>query len=133
MKKIEELFNHSFIRFIIVGGTATLIDYIIYWFLSMEVNINIAKGISITCSCIYSYFMNKLFTFRRKEKSSKNLLLKYIGTQIINIGINTGSNMLLYQALGSKVIGMVCATGVASVTNYFMQKFFVFSEGGKEI
>lgn len=126
-EKINSLLNHSFIRFIIVGGSATLLDYIIYWFLSMEIHFNIAKGGSMTCSCIYSYFMNKLFTFRQKEETSSILLLKYIGTQIINIGINTGSNMLVYQATGSKVFGMIFATGVASIVNYFLQKFLVFN------
>lgn len=79
----------------------------------MEIDFNIAKGVSMTCLCIYSYFMNKLFTFRQKEKTSTTFLLKYMGTQIINIGINTGSNMLVYQVTESKVIGMIFATGVA--------------------
>lgn len=127
-EKNNSLLNHSFIRFMIVGGSATLLDYIIYWFLSMEIDFNIAKGVSMTCLCIYSYFMNKLFTFRQKEKTSTTFLLKYMGTQIINIGINTGSNMLVYQVTESKVIGMIFATGAASIVNYFLQKYLVFNK-----
>lgn len=126
-EKNNSLLNHSFIRFMIVGGSATLLDYIIYWFLSMEIDFNIAKGVSMTCLCIYSYFMNKLFTFRQKEKTSTTFLLKYMGTQIINIGINTGSNMLVYQVTESKVIGMILRRSQL-IVNYFLQKYLVFNK-----
>lgn len=99
----------------------------------MEIDFNIAKGISMTCSCICSYFMNKLFTFRQKEKTSKIMALKYIATQIINIGINIGSNRLIYLATGMKALGMICATGIACIINYFLQKFLVFNRGGQTI
>lgn len=123
--------SSSFVRFIIVGGSATLLDYVIYWFLSSVINFNVAKTFAITCSCLYSFFLNKKFTFGNKEKTSFNIVFKYVLSQLVNIAANVISNYLVYTVTNNKVLSMVCATGVAMVANYLLQKYFVFNEGSE--
>lgn len=133
MSEIKEMFKRwSFLRFLIVGGSATLLDYIIYWFLSDVINFNVAKGISMLCSSIYSYFLNKHFTFRAKQRSSVQEVAKYIFAQLINIGTNVGINYLLFTATDIKLLSMVFATGVAMIVNYILQKLFVFKTSVEE-
>lgn len=125
-----------FIRFLLVGGSSTLLDYVLYWLLSARIHFNIAKCISMVCSCVYSFFLNKMFTFQDRRKTSISHVGKYIFSQCINIGTNVLVNAVIYELTEIKLLGMVCATGVAMIVNFLLQRFLVFNseeEKAKEI
>ena len=65
-------------RFLVVGGSSTLLDFIIYMLLSTKLNITISKFISMTVSSIYSFLINKNWTFNNKNKITFILTFKYI-------------------------------------------------------
>ena len=113
-------------KFLVVGGSSTLLDYVIYWILSMVINFNLAKTLSMFCSCVYSFFLNKMFTFQDKRKISGGHVLRYVVSQAVNIGINVSMNALVYQTTGRKLLGMVSATACAMIVNFLLQRFFVF-------
>lgn len=116
-----------FARFLVVGASSTLLDYVIYWLLSAGINFNLAKAISMLCSCSYSFFLNKTFTFHDKQKTSVGHVARYAVSQAVNIGTNVGVNALVYNLTGVKAVGMVCATGVAMVVNFLLQRCLVFN------
>ena len=72
-------------RFLVVGGSSTLLDFIIYMLLSTKLNITISKFISMTISSIYSFLINKNWTFNNKNKITFILTFKYILCVFINI------------------------------------------------
>lgn len=113
-------------KFLVVGGSSTLLDYVIYWILSMFINFNLAKTLSMFCSCVYSFFLNKMFTFQDRRKLSGGHVLRYVVSQAVNIGINVSINALIYQITGRKLLGMVSATAGAMIVNFLLQRFFVF-------
>ena len=114
------------IRFLITGGSSTLIDFIIYYFLSVKINISVSKMISMFCACIYSFFINKNWTFSFKGKMDKVLVLKYIISQALNIIINTFVNTLVYNISEMKILAFIVATGIAMTFNYLFQNYIVF-------
>ena len=59
------------------------------------------------------------------------MVLLFIMSQIINIGVNTGTNYILYIIIKSRTIPFIIATGVAMVVNYLLQNYVVF-KGGKK-
>lgn len=124
---MEKNEKRVFIKFLLVGGSSTLLDYVIYWILSTRINFNIAKAISMICSCGYSFFLNKTFTFRDKQKTSVGHIVRYAFSQAVNIGTNVGVNALVYNITEIKLVGMICATGVAMVVNFLLQRFLVFN------
>ena len=127
MKKvIKTLANNEAVRFLLVGGTSTLLDYVIYWPLSIAINYNIAKSLSMLCSCIYSYLLNKTFTFQYGWKNSSAIIARYIISQAVNIAVNTSINAVIFRFSGSKLLGMICATCGATAVNFILQKNFVF-------
>lgn len=127
--KIKEIIKkYKFIKFIIVGGSSTLLDFTIYMILNNFIEISIAKFISMTISCIYSFFINRCWTFESKEKINSKQLLKYVITQIINILVNVGTNQLIYTITTIKLLAYIVATGVAMIINYLLQKTIVFKE-----
>lgn len=121
-----------FARFLVVGGSSTLLDYVLYWLLSTRNHYNIAKCISMVCACIYSFFLNKTFTFQDRRKTSVGHIGKYIFSQLVNVGTNVIVNALVYEVTGFKILGMVCATGVAMIINFLLQRFFVFNHEDKK-
>ena len=125
--KNRKIAIQNLLRFLLVGGTSTFLDYIIYCILAIKIHFNLAKCISIICSCIYSYKMNKTFTFRYVKDDCTSTVFKYIITQVINIGLNILINYHVYMSSGIKWLGMVCATGAAMSINYLLQKFWVFT------
>lgn len=118
-------------RFLVVGGSSTLIDFVIYMLLSTKVDITISKCISMSISSIYSFFINKNWTFSDSEKITIVLALKYILCVLINIGVNTLVNTLTFSITNNKIISFIIATGIAMIVNFVIQKEVVF-RGGKK-
>ena len=113
-------------RFLIIGGIATLIDFIVYFWLSQFIPIMEAKTISMIVSCTYAFFMNKVWTFEVGKKNSTIYIVKYMVAQGVNIGINVSINMGICYIVGNKLIAYIIDTGIAMICNFCMQKFFVF-------
>lgn len=129
---MSELFNKLYYskvaRFVFVGVCSTGIDFAIYILLSFYMTITPSKGISMICSSVFSYFANKIFTFEVKEKTNVVYLVKFYFVFAANFGSNLLTNYLLYNWLGSKVIGFIGATLVGMTVNYWGQKFIVFKK-----
>ena len=115
-------------RFLVVGGSSTLLDFIIYMLLSTKLNITISKFISMTVSSIYFFLINKNWTFNNKNKITFILTFKYILCVFINIFVNTTSNTLIFNLTNNKIISFLFATGIAMIVNYTIQKKIVFKE-----
>ena len=115
-------------RFLVVGGSSTLLDFIIYMLLSTKLNITISKFISMIVSSIYSFLINKNWTFNNKNKITFILTFKYILCVFINIFVNTTSNTLIFNLTNNKIISFLFATGIAMIVNYTIQKKIVFKE-----
>lgn len=130
---MKELFNkyNSFIKFLLVGGCSTLIDFTIYIILGNFLLNWISKAISMTISSLFSFIVNRGWTFKSND-TSLYVKIKYIVAVIINISINTAINQYVYKLTNSKIIAFIMATGIAMIANYFMQKKLVFKEKNKD-
>ena len=115
-------------RFLVVGGSSTLLDFIKYILLTTNLNITISKFMSMTVSSIYSFLINKNWTFNNKNKITFILTFKYILCVFINIFVNTTSNTLIFNLTNNKIISFLFATGIAMIVNYTIQKKIVFKE-----
>lgn len=118
--------NKNIIRFLLVGGISTALDYIVYLILLNFVHIVIAKFISMFCAITISYFLNKIWTFEYNNNTNTVLLLKFIFTQAINISINVLCNYLIFISCHNKHVAFIIATIVATIFNFLLQKYFVF-------
>lgn len=77
-KKILE-----FIRFVIVGGIATIIHYLIYYLLQLiNIKFNLAYTIGYAISFIFNFIASNYFTF--KTEVSVNKGIKFTVAHIIN-------------------------------------------------
>lgn len=120
------------IRFGIIGGCTTLIDWCIYWFLSRKVDVTVAKITSMLLASVFSYVFNKFWTFENSDKNHGKYLWKYYITYVINITINTTINTVIYKITERKFWALLIATGGATMVNFLLQTFWVFRGKDKE-
>ena len=126
------------IRFALVGGTNTAIDFGILFTLKLiglpEIPSNF---ISTSIALIFSFFANKKFTFKDTNTQDKTQFIKFLsitlfGLWIIQPVILWFFNLILKPlSLDSYVvllIGKLFATCVTLVWNYILYRKFVYKK-----
>lgn len=120
------------IKFGLVGILGTAIDATVYMFMLDIVGIIFAKALSFICGSIVAFILNKILTFRNKDKSSKQIVkfsILYMGTLIVNIVVNY---YILLVWDDKYLEAFVVATMVHTILNFIGQKLWVFKEMEKK-
>jgi len=130
------------IRFIIVGGTNTAIDFIILFGLTfLGVDKIVANFFSTGVALIFSFFANKTFTFKDKSENAKKqfvlfLVITLFGLWIIQPLVIWGMTSLLEPFITNETINLFIAKLVATVAsliwNYLFYSRFVFKKTSTE-
>lgn len=117
------------IKFIIVGGIATLIDWALFYILYNLVKINplIANIISFTISLIYNYLASVKYVFKvTKDKTKKRLFIEFIILSVIGLGINELFIYIFVTLINlNAMIVKVVATSIVMVFNFITRKIFL--------
>ena len=116
-------------KFIIVGGTATILDWIIYFVLYKFVHIEpiIGNLVAFGISVIYNYWASCKYVFEvTKEKSKTRLLIEFFIFAFVGLGINElliwiFVNQLHWNAMLVKIL----ATIIVMVFNFITRKKFL--------
>ena len=125
--------HESKLRFALVGGTNTAIDFGILFLLhSLGLNKYIANIISTSVAFIFSFFANRSFTFKSEKGAGKQvipfLVVTLTGLWILQPAViwvvllplgNLDQNIALF-------IAKLAATVVSLVWNYILYSRFVF-------
>lgn len=147
-------------KFFIIGVSAVLVDAVVYYLLSdkMGVDTKIAKSLSFLTGTVYTYFLNKLWTWKYTEKSNKGMVMMFMAVyaisfifnvvinewllhvlpdQIVELELNTldaglnkvqESSFKLISVKENKLLAFFVATVVSAVINFLGQKFLVFKQ-----
>ena len=116
-----------FIRFALVGGVATGIQYVILIALvhGRDMSPAVASTIGYVASAGVNYFLNYRFTFR-SNRSHGPALLKFALLASVGLLINAGLMKLLVGLGWYYVLAQVCATGVVLLWNFFGNSVWTF-------
>ena len=114
-------------RFILVGGTTDLVDYITYlWLVEFHIiSPQLAKTVAFLNGTLFSYFANRNWTFssnQHRSGSAGRFLVLYGSTLCANIFVNS----LALNSLGNLHLAFALATAISATANFFGMKFFVF-------
>ena len=123
---LKPILQNKILRFLLVGGCSTAIDFVVYMLLFNLISINFAKAISMLIASIFSYIGNKLFTFKDNNKTNVYYLIKFYIVFFLNFLTNVMINNITFAVTQKKVIAFVIATFAGMSVNYLGQKFFVF-------
>lgn len=130
--KIIALFKNETVKYIIIGGCTTCVNFIIFAFLYnfIGLNLNIINFIAILLSIIFAFFANKIIVFSSPFSSykgtAKELLLFILGrafTMILELlGVWLAVDLLSFNEYISKLFMQI----IVIIINYFISKFLVF-------
>ena len=127
-KQKKELLIQIF-KFIIVGGIATLLDWIIYYILYRFIGINplIANIISFSISMIYNFYASCKYVFNvTKSKTKYRLFIEFIVFSLIGLGINEFLIFVFYTNLSwNAMLVKILATAIVMVFNFVTRKMFL--------
>ena len=124
--KLNRIKKKELIRFLFGGGSAVVVDYIVYHLLMLcGQNQDISKAISFICGAAVGFVINKLWTFE-SSKFSRVEILRYVILYSCTAVINAGVNRLVIKVTAIEMLAFLCATGVSTVLNFLGQKYFVF-------
>lgn len=119
-------------RFLLVGGSTVFIDLICYSILILiGFDTYVSKGISFSIGAIFSYIVNRSFTFQSAFYGLIQFslfILLYLSTLFLNIT----SNEILLEFLGrthvSFIVAFLIATILSASLNFLGMKYIVFNQ-----
>ncbi len=120
----------QYFRYLICGGTATLVDVSLLFFLThiFHVYYLIAAAISFATGIIVNYTLNIILVFKSSGKVKKEFFL----FALIGIGGLFWTEIILWILVDKLNIYVMFAKAIAIVLvlqwNFFMRKKFVFPE-----
>lgn len=118
--KIKEI-----LKFCVGGGSAVLVDFLLYRLLDGYMPVTWAKALSYIAGAIVGFIINKLWTFESK-KFKYSEIIRYVILYAFSSVVNTFVNKLILHLFSSVTFAFLCATGTSTILNFLGQKFFVF-------
>ena len=116
------------LKFCVGGGSAVIVDFIVYMLLNQHIDVSIAKAISFVAGAIAGFIINKLWTFESKSFKAGEIM-KYVVLYACSATANTFVNKGVLMAVDWTLFAFLCATGTSTIMNFLGQKFFVFKKG----
>jgi len=126
---IKKIIDKQFFRFCLIGVFNTSLIFYIYFLLTRKLHLYylLANTICFFIGVTVSFFLNKKWTFRNKERQTHRQYLKFWLMALCGLGLNAIIIFLLVDyAHLYDFFAMVIATGIILFWNFFMGKHWVF-------
>lgn len=127
MKNLKQLITGSgrlgeIIRFGMVGGIATVIQYVVYVAFANGVGLRAVPSqlISYAISFIFNYILSSRFTFHKKATPLNGIAFTL--SHMINMGLQAGF-VALFTPLVGKTYGLLPALAICIPINYLLVRF----------
>lgn len=113
---------HQFVRFVFVGVIATVIHYVIYYFLQVAgIQYNISYTLGYIISFIFNFFASNYYTFKTNPNLKR--ILGFATAHVINYLLQMGL-LNLYIHFGiDKRLAPVFVYCITIPTNFILVKF----------
>jgi len=124
----KELLNR-FIKFLVVGGIATLINYGIFYLLFnfLKIQYIVASASGYISGLILGYYVNKFWTYSVDRDSGEKYMFKYLAVYLTSL---VGSSLLLKLLVDilsiNPLLANIFAIGLSTITNFVGTNFLVF-------
>ena len=128
----------EFMRYLLVGGTAFLVDYGIFFLTKTfffdvygNIGVYIATALGFTAGLIYNYILSVAFVFESAKEQHKGRTVGafalFVVIGVIGLLLSEGG-MYLFYGLASVhfMIAKVLVAGVVLIWNYTARKLLIF-------
>lgn len=126
-RRINRLMYHDFFRFVLVGGTSTLIQFglLIFFIEALGVPPVIASATAYTLSAVYNYAMNYTLTFKSTKRHVETVP-KFILVAFVGVNVNTALFATFLHLIGIYLIAQCVAIGGTVLVNYLLHKHWIY-------
>ena len=117
------------LNFLIIGGIATIIDWLLYYVLYNYVKLSplLANIISYTISTLYSYVVSVKFVFNvNKGNSKKKNFIIFVTLSVIGLLLSEGLIYLMVNVFNlHKMLAKIISTAIVMFFNFVSKKYFL--------
>ena len=136
MKKTQQLLDVTFWKFVLVGIANTLVGTTVMFvaYNALHLSYWISSASNYVIGSIVSYFLNKYFTFKNKEKSVKQVVIFIFNITICYLLAYGFAKPIISWVLSNQSnpvqdnLSMLAGMGAFVVFNYLGQRIFVFKK-----
>ena len=119
------------IRFVATGFLGLIIDFSITWLFKDYFHINkyLANGLGFSFAVVNNYGINKIWTFKDKEKAIAKQFLKFLLISIIGLFLNTLFLYIILQKMNlSFYISKFLVVILVFIWNYTLNSVITFKK-----
>lgn len=110
------------VRFVLVGGFCTLLQYGMYVLFLQAVGVSavVSAIISYIISFVANFLLSSFFTFRSDPNAKKGLAFAI--SHLVNMGMQTGL-VAVFKGIVGPTLALLPALAICVPLNYFMVRF----------
>lgn len=126
----------EFLRFVLVGGLAALVNWVSRLVFSFVTSFEIAVALAYFVGMTVAYILNRRFVFDRSGRSVGNEYIRFVLVNVIALAqvwiVSVGLARIIFPAIDWQFYpeAIAHAVGVASpiVTSYLGHRYFTYSK-----
>ena len=122
------------VRYVIIGGCTTLVDYVTYQVMIayLHIGITVSNVVSTVLAILFAYVTNKFIVFLSRSASFSELaveFLKFTVSRLFTMLLEFGGVYLLVNIVGQDYrLGKAETIVIVIIVNYALSKLFVFKK-----
>ncbi len=117
----------QFVRFCCVGGLNFLVDFGVYCLFSLFIPIYPSRMGSWVAACLFSYLMNRRWTFKAADQGFQPLL-RFFSVNLVSLGLGIGL-LYLFTSLGcGRIAAYLLTIPFTMLANYLGYRFWSFKK-----
>jgi len=127
---IDCALRHEFIRYFIVGGLATVVDWSSFFVFNQlaDVHYQLSLIVAWSLGTLVHYMLSRFFAFRSQARQVGLQLAAHVVVSVISLGLSTLAMYLLIEVLKTQpMAGRILTTAAIFIINYLMHKNFTFN------
>ena len=127
-------FIKKFSKFSLVGGSALCIDFILLIVMIdyMYMNPYLSKIISMATMIFYTWYFNRTFTFKNKNKNRVGQIIQYYLLMILGLSVNyviySASLSYLENINYNYLVASALGSATAMMINFCNMNFIIFKK-----
>lgn len=127
------ILNPQFIKFLFVGGSATLIQLFLLFALveCFLVHAVMSSCVAYLLSSIYNYILNYTLTFSSTKQHSETFP-KFVLVVAIGVSVNTFIFWLTLNLINHYLIAQGVAIFFTLICNYLLHKYWIYQKDNNE-
>lgn len=132
MKKTLNYFiRFKFFRFSLVGGISTIVDWSLFYLLTLKLNLFYQSSLILASSAgaIVNYSFNKIFTFQCNSKKIAKQFSLFFTIAILSLIVSIFIMYFFVSVMNlEKMTSRMITTGIIVILNYFFHKNLTFNK-----